>query len=111
MAILQSVGFNPTALTEAQLNEITVILGTSSNAAWSLIDLNAETVTAIEGIPLQDVNHRYNIEEADGIWYLPVHTESENAYYSYDPQTGTAAKAFDVLGGEVFRFINLGNNH
>ena len=113
LTILQSVGFNPAALSDSQIDEIVVILGQAENAAWCVIDLNADpvTVTAIDGIPSQPVNHRYNVEEADGIWYLPVHTQAENAYYSFNPATGAASKAFDVVGGEVSRFINLGNNH
>ncbi|MEM6378234.1 MAG: hypothetical protein AAF705_08480 [Bacteroidota bacterium] len=111
LEILASVNFNPTALNQDQLNEVQVIIGQSENAAWCLIDLNAQTVTAIDGIPSQSFNHRFTIEEADGLWYLPVKSSTENAYYSYDPATGATGKAFDVVGGEILRFANLANNH
>ncbi|MEL6560883.1 MAG: hypothetical protein AAFQ94_21995 [Bacteroidota bacterium] len=111
IAILASVGFNPAALSAEQQVQIQVILNEAENAAWSLIDLNAKTVVPIEGIPSQNVNHRFTITEIDGKWYLPVETSSETAYYSYDPATGAAEKAFDLVGGEVGNFVNLESNN
>lgn len=111
LAILASVNGDLRMLTQAQLVEIQMILNAAENAPWCVIDLNAKTVTPIEGVPAQNVNHRFTISEFDGKWYLPVETSSEIAYYSYDPATGATAKAFDVVGGEIGNFINIANNN
>lgn len=109
--LVTSVGGNPANLSEAQVQQALGILFSAENGRWSVLDLQAQTVTPIEGVPNLSPFATSVILEANGQIYLPVTTDAENAYYSYDPATGQASKALDIVGGELIGIYNLANNN
>ncbi|MEM6722844.1 MAG: hypothetical protein AAF598_02340 [Bacteroidota bacterium] len=94
-------------LSTDQVDEIFDILFSAETAAWCVLDLEAKTVTPIDGVPLQGVFSGGTTFEHDGGLYLPISTTSESAYYRYDIATGVAAKAFDVTGADILGIFNL----
>ncbi|WKN42997.1 hypothetical protein [Tunicatimonas pelagia] len=101
-------------LSDDQTQAILGILFSAASARWCILDLNAQTVTPITGIPPVTVFTRRDMFEHDGQFYLPVVVggeNAENAYYRYDPSTGAAEKAFDVTGADLVGVFNLANNN
>ena len=92
--------------------QVLSILFSTASAQWCLLDLNAMEVTPISGIPNVQVFNRRDIFEYEGNYYLPVvgGEDGNNAYYRYNPDTGSAEKAFDVTGATVVGVYNLENN-
>ncbi|WP_375586876.1 hypothetical protein [Flagellimonas aurea] len=98
-------------LSEDQINQIFYILYTTQSARWCELDLVAETVTPIEGIPDVGVFAIGNIFENEGSFYIPVNTPTEQAYYQWNPETGAASKAFDVTGANISSAFNIATNN
>ena len=95
--------------TEEEIAQVTNILFEAKNAQWSVLDLVNQTVTPITGIPSQSPVSFNIAVEVDGVFYLTVQTEEENAYYRLDGTTAT--KAFDIVGGTIGRFYDLSKNN
>ena len=95
------------------LNQILGILFTAESASWVELDLNAQTVTPIVGVPKMGANAGGSvIFEHDGEIYLPVSTTGEQAYYKYTPgNPTTASKAFDIIGADLLGVYNVENNN
>lgn len=110
LELLASVGGNPANLSDEQINQALNILFTAENGRWARLDLDAQTVTVIDGIPKVSPFITSVITEANGKLYFPVVTESENAVYEYDPATEQSQKAFDVEGGALIGVYNLSND-
>ena len=100
-------------LSEVQRDEIFGILSSAESALWCELDLEVQTVTPIQGIPGLGVFDVGVVFEHNGEIFLPVVAVStaENAYYRYNPASGTAEKAFDVTGATIQGIYNLANNN
>jgi len=98
-------------LTPEQIQEIFGILFSAETAVWCELDVNAQTVTPIAGIPAQGVFTGGSSFEHDGAIYLPVSTTTESAYYRYTPGSPTGQKVFDVTGAEIVGIYNLEVNN
>ena len=98
-------------LTDEQINQVFGILFTAASAKWCVLDLEAKTVTAIEGIPNVGVFTASRNFFHDGGVYVAVVTPDENAYYRYDIASGTATKAFDVTGADILGVYNIANDN
>ena len=101
-------------LSQDQTQQVLGILFSAASARWCELDLNAQTVTPIAGIPQVTVFTRRDMFEHEGQFYLPVVVggeNPENAYYRYDPNAGTSEKAFDVTGANIVGVFNLANNN
>lgn len=106
---INDIGGPQNLTTDELRNQALDILFRAENARWSILGLEDQTVTAIEGVPSQSpVAAAYAIEQ-DGDYYLSVQTNEINAYYRYDGTNAT--KAFDVIGGNLGRFYNLSQNN
>lgn len=109
--LIQSVGGNPANLSQEQIQQALTILFTAENARWSELDMQAQTVTPIEGIPSVSPFITDLIMEYNGKLYFPVTTPDVNALYELDPSTGQASKAFDVTGGALIGMYNLAQDN
>ncbi|MEM9833825.1 MAG: hypothetical protein AAF944_24560 [Bacteroidota bacterium] len=93
-------------LTQEQINTILALLASEPSAAWLRIDLNAQTVSVIDGIPLTSpfTNTRTII---DGDLYFG--TTGTNTIYKYDPDTQSTTEIFNLTpeSGDIFEIINL----
>jgi hypothetical protein len=99
-------------LSDDQVQQILNILFTAENGRWCRLDLEARTVTPIDGIPAQSVFATTTFMRDGDLVYVPVTTETVNALYSYNPDTGTAAEVFSVTGGGALTGVyNLGRNN
>ena len=97
--ILEPVNFNLTALTFAQFGMLRAILASSPLGKICAIDVENQQVTPITGLPLVNGYERIFMKKVGDEVYIPI--SAENAYYKYNPSTGVAEKAFDVVGGTV----------
>lgn len=111
LELLESVGGDPSNFSDEQIAQAFDILYNAQNGYWSQLDLQAQSVTRIEGIPKVSPFSVSTVAEVDGKLYFPVVTPSENAYYGYDPETEEAKKAFDVEGGKLVGLYNLAYSH
>ncbi|MEM6541631.1 MAG: hypothetical protein AAF634_10750 [Bacteroidota bacterium] len=97
--IIASVGGNPANLTPQQLQQIQIILFTEEVGQWISINLETQEAEVIQGIPrIGGFEEVFSVVIGDEV-YMSVRRASENAIYRYNPATGTAEKAFDVVGG------------
>lgn len=99
-------------LTEEELLSIRVLLATDPSFAWLRIDLNAQTVSIIDGIPLTSPSTSL-VEEIDGNMYFGSASANLSVIYRYDPVTQTSAEAFRLsqASGEIFDIIDLSRNN
>ena len=111
ISALELANGDPSQLTNSQINFFQNQYATMDNAAWCEIDLKSKTVSRIPGIPSQNIEKRFTITKDGDKWLLPVENNNEDAYYSYNPQTGEVKKEFDISGGVPKYLINLANNH
>jgi len=110
--LIASVGGNPANLSDDQIQQALGILFAAENGRWCTVDVNAQTVSIINGIPAQSVFATTHVMEANGLIYLPVTTPTINALYSYNPENQETAKVFDLIaGGALVGIYNLSNNH
>ncbi|NLR92285.1 hypothetical protein [Flammeovirga agarivorans] len=94
------------------MNTISGILFSAETASWCELDLEAKTVTPIQGAPKLGANSTGSIIfEFDGDIYFPIATKTEQSYYKYTPGTATASKAFDVTGADLAGAFNIANNN
>ncbi|WP_299528800.1 hypothetical protein [Ulvibacterium sp.] len=98
-------------LTPDQINQILGILFTAESAVWCELDLTAQTVTPIEGVPNVGAFAGGTVFNYDGAVYLPVPTTEETAYYSWNPGTGEVTKAFTITGADLSGGFNIANNN
>lgn len=98
-------------LTPEQIQQVLGILFTAESANWCEIDLAAKTVTPIAGIPKFGIFAATNIFKHDGDTYLAVATTAEQAFYRYNPTTGSADKAFTITGADIVGIYNLAENN
>lgn len=111
VAILVSVGFNIANLTLEQIDTIFNILFTSESASWCVLDLDAQTVTPIPGVPPTGVFSASTTFFHEGGIYLPVATQAENGFYRYDWTTEEASEAFQVTGADISIVVNIANDN
>jgi len=110
--LLAQVGGDPSNLSQQQVQQALGILFQAENGKWSVLDLEAQTVSPIQGIPdLSPFASTVTITEDQGDFLLPVTGQNENAYYRFDPTTNSAQKEFDVNGGEIIGLFNLSVNN
>lgn len=72
-----------------------------------LIDLQAETVTDVNSVPLHQKRWTAPLEVFDGKVYLSIETEQENYIYQYDIATNSAIKGSQFVGKTIKGFFNL----
>jgi hypothetical protein len=109
--IVLSVGGNLALLTDSQIAQIFNILFTAESAFWCVLDVNNRTVVPIQGIPAVGVFAVSDVFFHGDEVFIPVATSAENGYYRYNPTTGQASKAFEVVGADISQVINLSNNN
>ncbi|MBD1434898.1 hypothetical protein H8B06_18905 [Sphingobacterium sp. DN00404] len=110
IAIVQAAG-GIQNLTREQINEIFYILATAASAQWCILDLNAQTVTPIGGIPKVGIFVNGTTFTHNGNIYLPAVTTQETAYYRLNVSSGTAVKAFNITGATLNGMYNIANNN
>ncbi|WKN42996.1 hypothetical protein [Tunicatimonas pelagia] len=98
-------------LSDAQEQQVLQILFTAESARWCVLDLEAQTVSPIEGIPAVGIFAGGTVFRHDGALYIPAPTSSEGAYYRYDPSTGVAEKAFVITGADIQGAFNIANDN
>jgi len=98
-------------LSPDQINQVLGILFTAESARWCVLDLVAKSVTPISGIPNVGAFAAGGSFRHNGEFYLAVPTAGEQAYYRYNPSSGTATKAFTVTGGDLAGVYNLAENN
>ena len=97
-------------ITEAEYNQLRNLAFYGANQRWAKLDLNAQTVTIIQDIPLTAGFAYPNTSVQDGKVYLQTYNEDlkMNGYYEHDPTTGTSKKLFDLTaGGMAINLIKL----
>ncbi|MEM8937726.1 MAG: hypothetical protein AAGC64_00095 [Bacteroidota bacterium] len=98
-------------LTGDEIQEITGLLFQSPSARWCELDLNAQTVTVIDGIPSMGILAPGSLFFFEGDVFLPVENAEERGYYRWNPETGVATKAFEITGADLSQVINLENDN
>jgi hypothetical protein len=98
-------------LTGEQIQQILGILFTAESARWSVLDVVDQSVTIIDGIPAVGAISGGGVFFHDGDVFVSVATQTENGYYRYDPDSGSASKAFEVTGADIAGVFNLANNN
>jgi hypothetical protein len=94
------------------LNQVLGILFTAETAYWCELDVVAQTVTPITGVPqLGALATNSVVFKHAGEIYFPVATTTEQAFYKYVPGTPAATKAFDVAGIDLAGGYNIANNN
>lgn len=93
-------------LTPEQQRELQDILFSAASGRWCELDLEAQTVTPLN-IPSVGPFSFGNLVQIDGEVYIPVVTETENAFYKYNEATGVTVKAFDVTGARISDLVDL----
>ena len=108
--LVNSVG-GPQNLSMDDRQQALDILFRAENGRWSIVDVQAQTVTPIDNVPSLSPFAGDFITIINGKIYFAVTTPTINAMYSYDPATGQAEKAFDVTGGALIGVYNLSRNN
>ncbi|MEM7258380.1 MAG: DUF4374 domain-containing protein, partial [Pseudomonadota bacterium] len=72
-----------------------------------LIDLEAQTVTDVEGVPLHQKRYTSPLQVIDGKVLLSIETADANYVYEYDVATGVATQGSQVLGKTIKGFYDL----
>ncbi|MEM9605189.1 MAG: DUF4374 domain-containing protein [Pseudomonadota bacterium] len=85
----------------------------SANDLWSafgkgtidhklvMIDLEAQTVSDVAGVPLHHKRYSGPVSVIDGKVYLSIETADGNAIYEVDATTGAATRGGDILGKTI----------
>ena len=97
-------------ITPEQFVQIQLIVVQAETALWCELDVDARTVTPIEGIPDTKLFDRFQVFEYNGDAYLQVNTAAESALYRWDPVTGAVSKAFVMDGLSVPVMYNIGED-
>lgn len=72
-----------------------------------LIDLEAQTVTDVAGVPLHQKRYTSPLTVVNGVVYLSIETADENYIYTYDVATGGATQGGQIQGKTVKGVYNL----
>ncbi|UTA68080.1 hypothetical protein [Emticicia sp. 21SJ11W-3] len=97
-------------ITETEYNQLRSLAFYGANQRWAKLDLNAQTATIIQDIPLTAGFAYPNNSIVNGKLYLQTYNEDlkMNGFYEHDPVTGTSKKVFDLTaGGMAVGFIKL----
>lgn len=88
-------------ITEAEYAQLRKLAFYGANQRWAKLDLNAQTATIIQDIPLTAGFGYPSTSVHDGKVYLQTYNEDLkiNGYYEHDPATGTSKKLFDLTAG------------
>jgi len=96
-------------LDQAQINEVLQMLFTQPTSNWCILDLEAQTVDVIPGIPTLSYFAGLQPSTDGDFIYLPVLTEQVNEVYRYSLSDGSVEKAFEVSGGGgIYGIYHLG---
>ena len=90
-----------------QFAQIQRIVVQAETALWCEIEVDAMTVTPIDGIPFTKLFDRFSVFEYNGDAYLQVNTAAESAHYRWNPVTGAVSKAFVMTGLDVPVLYNI----
>ncbi|MEM1328796.1 MAG: cadherin repeat domain-containing protein [Bacteroidota bacterium] len=98
-------------LSPDQINQVLQILFTQPTANWCVLDLEAQTVTPIPGLPqISFFAGVLATFDGDNV-YLPVLTNQFNEVYRYSISGDMAEKAFEVSGGGgIYAIYPLGED-
>lgn len=111
IAVVQEAG-GAQNLTPEQIQEILGILFTAPSGRWCVLDMEAQTVTPIESLPIQSVYATTVVSAEGDDLLIPITTDDVNAVYRYDVGADSAEKAFGIVGGGVVTGVyNLANDH
>lgn len=77
------------------------------NQKLVIIDLEAQTITDVEGVPVHAKRHTPRLNTFDGKVYITAATEEEVATYEVDIATATATKVAVIDGKTVKGYFNL----
>lgn len=92
---------------------------TADTTAWSafgkayhtmklvLIDLQAQTVTDVDGVPIHQKRWTSPLEIIDGKVFLSIETAEGSHIYEYDIATNTATQGAEFIGKTIKGFYNL----
>lgn len=97
-------------ITETEYNELRSLAFYGANQRWAKLDLNAQTATIIQDIPLTAGFAYPNNSVVNGKVYLQTYNEELkiNGFYEHDPVTGNSKKVYDLsAGGMAISFIKL----
>ena len=97
-------------LSSEQIVQIQILVVGGETGLWCEIDVDAMTVTPIDGIPATKIFDRATTFEYEGDAYLQANTAAESAYYRWDPTTGAVSKAFAMTGLNVPVIYNIGED-
>lgn len=88
-------------ITETEFNQLRQMAFYGANQRWVKLDLNAQTVSIIQDIPLTAGFAYPSTFVNGGKVYLQTYNEDlkMNGYFEHDPATGTSKKLFDVTAG------------
>ncbi len=77
------------------------------NQKLVILDLEAKTVTPVEGVPLHAKRYTTPVQVMDGKVYVSIETESEAYVYQVDVATGVATKGAKIEGKTIKGFSDL----
>ncbi|MEM0940739.1 MAG: hypothetical protein AAF600_15895 [Bacteroidota bacterium] len=107
-ATIAEIGLNPATWTQDDLNRVVAALFSAENGQLVEINVNDQTTSIIEGLPLVS-GFASTINVIDDKLYFAAIGSELNALYEYDPNTGQSAKLFDVsAGGQIVGFHKIG---
>ena len=72
-----------------------------------LIDLQAQTVTDVDGVPIHQKRWTSPLEIIDGKVFLSIETAEGSHIYEYDIATNTATQGAEFIGKTIKGFYNL----
>ena len=95
-------------LTSEETQQIIALLSSEPSAGWLRLDLNNQTVTVIDDIPLSSPFTSLR-EEIDGDFYFGSTSNNLNAVYRYNPDTQVSEEVFRITesSGDIFQIIDL----
>ncbi len=97
-------------ITEAEYAQLQNLAFYGANQRWAKLDLNAQTATIIESLPLTAGFAYPNSFIRDGKVHFQMYNSDLklNGFYEYDPSSGSSKKLFNVTaGGLAINLIKL----
>lgn len=77
------------------------------NQKLVILDLEKQTITDVEGVPLHQKRYTSPLNIIDGKVYVSIETKDTNAVYAIDVETGVATKGADFEGKTIKGFFQL----